>query len=419
MPNATNAAPALLGDTAVPTGFRTRLVAWAAGFWGLVLFFPVGMNYLALLLLLLAVLVGGGLGQRVARVRNHALWWPVVVLLVVMALALVFQDKIYRETPSNLWHGGRIVLTLLLGLSLTGQEARVALMASAVSFATVLLLLAAFYLGVVPDQEWWRHLTHPGTNKSIAASIFFSLLAAVAWAIVLTSSGYRQATGLMVLGVAVVVIVLALGKRTAILGVLVAVLVIAFHQWRAKRLYLVASVLAVFVIAFSAYSAIPKLQAGLLKGVSEVQSALDGKVEQTSWNIRIQMIRHTSDMIAERPITGWGIGAWNEQWRARAPDILDSYNMPHNDLLWMGAQAGVPGAIAWLAVMLAAFWAGWRIPTWQGRAACAMAAVALFSSLVNNGTRDAEIGLPMLWLLGVALAYARATWQPNAASHQA
>ncbi len=406
---------ARLADEGRVSGWRAQLVAWAAGFWGLVLFFPVGMNYLALLLLLLALLLGGELGLRAARVRSHLLWWPLVGFVAVTAIALVWQDTIYKETPSNLWHGGRIVVTLVLGLSLSRHEARVALMACLVSFVGVALLLAGVHLGLVADNEWWRHLTQPATNKTIAASIFFSLLATAAWALVLVSSGYRRLAALAILGLALVVIVLALGKRTAILGVIVAVLVIAFHQWRAKRLYLAVSVLAVGAFSFLIYSTVPKLQLGLQKGVSEVQSALAGKVEQTSWNMRIQMIRHSSDMIVERPVAGWGIGAWNEQWRARVPDELDGYNMPHNDLLWMGAQAGVPGALAWLTVMLAAFWAGWRIPTWQGRAACAMAAVALFSSLVNNGTRDAEIGLPMLWLVGVALAYARATWQPGAA----
>jgi O-antigen ligase len=86
---------------------------------------------------------------------------------------------------------------------------------------------------------------------------------------------------------------------------------------------------------------------------------------------------------------------------------MKNYNMPHNDLLWMGSQAGVPGALAWLALLLAAAWAGWRIQTWQGRMAFAIALIALFSSMVNSGTRDAEIGLPMLWMLGVALVLAR------------
>jgi O-antigen ligase len=386
---------------------RANLAFYAAGFWGVVLFFPVGMNYLALALLWLAVVMDGRWRERAARVRSHALWWPFAFFLGVQILAYLLQDKSYNETPANAWHGFRIVLTLALALSLSAREARAALIGFAVAFALVLLILIGFHIGLMPSNKWIEHLTNATTNKSIAASILFSLMAAAAWTVFCDTKGWWRWFAFAGVAVALVVILVALGKRTAMVGFVLGVLLVALHQWRAKHLYLLASVLAVLAATAGAYSAMPQLQASMGQGVAEARSAMNGKVEQASWNIRIQMIRHTSDMIAEKPLTGWGVGAWNDQWRARAPEILRGYNMPHNDLLWMGAQAGVPGAAAWLALLLAAAWAGWRIQTWQGRAAFAFAVVALFSSLVNSGTRDAEIGLPMLWVLGVALVLAR------------
>jgi O-antigen ligase len=390
-----------------PTGVRANLVLCAAGFWGLMLFFPVGMNYLALFLLLLATLVDGQWRTRMARVRQHVLWWPFVAFVIVTLIAFALQDRIYKETPANAWHGFRIVLTLALALSLSEREARCAVIGFGCAFAMVLLILAGFHIGVLPTNEWINHLTHPSTNKSIAASILFSLLAAAAWTGVWNFKGKWRWVALAWVALALLVILVALEKRTAVLGFLLGVLLVMVHQWRAKHLYLLASVLAILVATLGAYQAMPGLQERMSKGVTEAQAALDGKVEVASWNIRIQMIRHTSNMVVEKPLTGWGVGAWNTQWHARAPDIMKNYNMPHNDLLWMGSQAGVPGALAWLALLLAAAWAGWRIQTWQGRIAFAIALIALFSSMVNSGTRDAEIGLPMLWMLGVALVLAR------------
>ncbi|NJM43225.1 MAG: hypothetical protein HC858_03135 [Brachymonas sp.] len=39
--------------------WRARSVTWAAAFWGVCVVLPVGMNYLALLLLLAALLIAG------------------------------------------------------------------------------------------------------------------------------------------------------------------------------------------------------------------------------------------------------------------------------------------------------------------------------------------------------------------------
>ena len=91
-------------------------------FWGLAVFAPVGVNYLAALLMLVALLAAGNLRERAARLRASPLWWPIVVYvgwtLVVLAIA-----PHYPQTPSNLWHGLRIALTMLMALALTRDEA--------------------------------------------------------------------------------------------------------------------------------------------------------------------------------------------------------------------------------------------------------------------------------------------------------
>jgi len=72
----------------------------------------------------------------------------------------------------------------------------------------------------------------------------------------------------------------------------------------------------------------------------------------------------------------------------------------------MGAQAGVPGALSWLVLMLAACRAGWRRQDVVGRLAFVAAVMLLLSALVNSATRDAVIGLSLLWVVGVYLRLA-------------
>lgn len=390
-----------------------RLVWLLCGFWGLMVLLPVGMNYLALLLLMLAVVVQNDRVQRLARLRAHPMWWPLVLFVLWTLVVLALQPATYEETPSNLWHGGRIAVTLALGISLSQDEARLALLGFLISLGLGLLVIAAYHAGITPDWAFWEHLTHPSTNKTISAAILFSMLAAAAWVYASSHTGRARWVAGAVLLVALLVIVVALGKRTAMVGFFLAVLAVGVHQWRHHKLRLMSALTLTSAAAALLIVSVPGVQSRLVQGVSEVQSAMAGTVDATSWGVRVQMIRHTSDMVIERPFTGWGIGAWNEQWRARVPAELAGFNMPHNDLLWMGAQAGVPGALLWLLLLLSGGWAAWNRRNWQGRTAFAVVVITVSSALVNNATRDATIGLPMLWMMGVFLSLAETSELPH------
>jgi O-antigen ligase len=128
--------------------------------------------------------------------------------------------------------------------------------------------------------------------------------------------------------------------------------------------------------------------------------------------VRFYMYRDTARMVIDRPFAGWGIGGWTEQWHARGPALLANYNMPHNDFLWMGAQAGVPGALTLLAILLAGLWLAWRRADLAGRLGfVAMIAMTIATS-VNSAMRDAQIGLGMLWMTFVYLRLAHEPGTP-------
>jgi O-antigen ligase len=115
-------------------------------------------------------------------------------------------------------------------------------------------------------------------------------------------------------------------------------------------------------------------------------------------------------MIEDKPVMGWGIGGWTEQWHLRGPKLLADYNMPHNDFLWMGSQAGIPGSLSLLAIILTALWVAWRRNDLAGCRAFAAILIMLIATSLNSALRDAQIGLSLLW---VTMVYLRLAQEPG------
>ena len=62
-----------------------------------------------------------------------------------------------------------------------------------------------------------------------------------------------------------------------------------------------------------------------------------------------------------------------------------------------------------LSLLVAACFVGWRRPDNLGRMAFLAALALLFAALVNSAIRDANIGLALLWIVGIYLRLASDT----------
>jgi O-antigen ligase len=371
-----------------------------AAFWGAVVFMPLGMNYLALLLLLLAMLATPGRLERWSRLRAHPLFWVLMAWLVL----------------TGLWHSLRIVLTIALALMLSRREALMAVRGFVLACAFSLCVVVAHAMHGLPESVLWNGLLHHDGNKSVSNALLFALAsgAALTWSKLLLPRRWVLALVMAVTAAAFFgVVLLALPSRTAMVGWLVAMALVVAHQWRGQWLKLSLMASAVALLGVTAYLTSPDMRLRFEKGVAELERAQSGVVAVESWGIRYQMYTQTSRMIAERPLTGWGIGAWNDEWRRRVPDVLDNYNMPHNDFLWMGSQSGVWGS----AVVLALFGVGiawaWRTDGLGARLALMAWTSMLVATTFNSAMRDAAIGLSLLWMCAVMLRLQSETLDPE------
>ncbi len=389
-------------------------------FWGLAVFAPVGVNYLAAILLLVSIAAAGNLRERAARVRSSPLWWPIVAYIAWTLVVLIIEPH-YAQTPSNLWHGMRIALTMLMALSLTREEA----IASVRGFFIIAFLSIAFVLlfQTVGFPLWspWRATLVVEGNKSINNALLFTLLGATGAVIGLAQFDApgrpRLRIALVAFGVtamAGLIITLWLVSRTSLLALLVAVPAACVHQWRRQLRALAVALLIGSAVAGVAIWQSPQVQEKVELGLQELEAAQAGTVSEGSWVVRYYMYRDTARMVIDRPLAGWGIGGWTTQWHLRGPALLANYNMPHNDFLWMGAQSGIPGALTLLVILLTGLWHCWRRRDFAGRMGFVAILVMTIATSANSAMRDAQIGLSMLW---VCFVYLRLAQEPGLPWH--
>ena len=71
--------------------------------------------------------------------------------------------------------------------------------------------------------------------------------------------------------------------------------------------------------------------------------------------------RNTLWMISDYPVTGVGLGNWALMYPAygELPDLHTVALRPHNDFLWVWAEMGTPGLLAYGSLIGAALWLGW------------------------------------------------------------
>lgn len=388
------------------------MVRYAAAFWGLTVFMPVGVTWAAAFMLLLALLAAPDRRERAARLRASPLWWPLAAYVVWTLVVLALRPH-YPETPSNLVHGLRIALTFAMALALTRGEALWGLRGFVAVALANIAYIGLFYLllmrwGIwLPMPDVIRGVIMLVGNKSISNALLFTMLGAAAAAIglaqVVRHRPYRALAAFGVTAATAAIITLNLPSRTSLLALLLVLPAICLHQWRRQwRALALALALGGSLLAVVAWQA-PWVEQKIAAGVREIEAAQGGAVSEGSWVVRYHMYTETARMIAERPLAGWGIGAWNSEWRRRGPPLLAEYNMPHNDYLWMGSQAGLPGMLALLAIILAGVWQAWKRPDLTGRVAFAVLLILLLATAANSALRDAQIGLAILWVAMLAL----------------
>ena len=122
---------------------------------------------------------------------------------------------------------------------------------------------------------------------------------------------------------------------------------------------------------------------------------------------RVDLMRGGLELARERPLTGWGAGAFQQEYRRRQDSSSErAVSASHTIPITVAAEQGIVGLAVYLALLAAALARLLRgASAWPARAAVAAGFVAL---VVHTWLYAAFLEDPMTWtLLGVGVALAR------------
>ena len=393
------------------------VVALAFG-WGACTFFPVGIAYSCVLLMLAALLLRSGLGRRLAGLRLAGIWWPVGVFLGWTILVYLVGPG-FPDSSTRVFHVMRVVLLIAMGLMLTPQEARAAITGYLAAAVLAALVVAVHHVWGLPAWDIWSSLLRSRNNFSSANMIMMALAAAIFFFMALRGDPKwldRWTAGGAALALATTVAAHALSRNAQVLLPVLATLALLVH-YRAWRASLLAGVMVVLMGGL-AWQFSTATQSRFIAVVEETRSVQSQADYTTGVGERYLMAREAWRGMLANPVMGTGVGSWLPHWRVIAaetgqqlsPERLNRHieiNNPHNEYLLAGMETGIPGLIALAAMFAAFFWSAWQRHTLVGGIACLISAGLAISATINAPLRDAAMGMTLLWLLGASMVAMR------------
>jgi len=383
--------------------------------WGFCAYFPIGVMYLNLLLMLTALAIWPGAKQALLRLRQQAVMLP-LALFVAWTLVATFSGDWFPDTGTRLFHTFRVALVLCLGMMLTPARARVAFLGFLAGSVTAAMIVAAHHVWGMPDWELWASLLVTRNNFS-SGNMITMATAAGACLVVGIGRGVGRSTRWLLLalfvGLALTVALHAVSRNSQLLlaGLMLVALLYRFRSVKAA----VGGLAAVALLAVVTWQFSPTTSKRFVEMASDLHAVATAHNYSTSVGVRWRMYQEAVQGIGEHPVLGTGLGSWLPRWRGVWQKIGDSQppelhaqfgeiNNPHNDFLLTGMEIGIPGMLLMMWMLGALFWSGWRSRSTLGGVTVIFAASIVGTALVNAPLRDAALGMTLLWLLGVSLA---------------
>ncbi len=388
----------------------------AASFWAGALWFPVSLTYIAFVTTWICLLCSPDIKQRWQRACRTRMYfaglffmaWVVFSFLIhpggALALTMLFHTTIF-------------VLTLLAGLMLLPEEARVAWRSFIIMTCLMaLMLFIHFAIWNLPKLPGINNLLVYEGNKSIRAGLLMGLASMACFSYLLWYSKdtkdslnnklrvfgrYFALAGFVAFSS---IIIFHIPSRTAML-LLPMVLFVSYMHRKFTPLKSVFALLFILTASVSMYQVSSNIQHSVQNGVSTLVNDIELGHPTSSVGLRYYFYKFSLNEMLEHPVLGMGLGTWRDKW-AEQESVFNWFANPHNDYLLYGSEAGIAALLALLAIYGLFFFQSLKIRTMWGSIASASALVAGLTALGNAGMRDAVFCFSLVWLMACAYSAA-------------
>ena len=399
------------------SGKLARLRLYSLCFLALSVSLGVALVSLAKLMLLIAVVL-----QGLSDVRQRR-------------GATAPNSAVTRPWPSSLWWGAAALLWIGLSMAWSSAPADAAWL-SLSRHARWLVLPAAFYLLRAGTPAW------PVLQCLVAGQLFVLLSSwlmvlgiPLPWAIsvmdpdnavVFTSTieqpitstlmmlmvwyfrnqwpvPYRRFAVWAVLALTSANVLLVVTGRTGQMAVLLAWVFILLGVLPQRYRWSV--LLLPVLVALGVGLGSERMQQRWLKASSDVMALQQGPLkEENSLGFRIDAWQKSVQAVAEKPILGHGVGAWNQAYLAQGGTIPKATDPHQQFLLWAVESGGV--GVALFVGFLALLWRNAQHLPWSARWGLrSVVAIEVLTGLANSTLLGAGIGEFFLLLWASLLAF--------------
>ena len=366
------------------------------------LFFPIGIMYAVIVVYVLAWFFAGGLHTKWSGMRVHPVYTANMLLLAIVLLSSIFLSAGNEYRWHGMIHYFVFIFLLFFSVGCRDVDYRRAKLALFIGTLYAGLVFCFAKLGLLPDWTIFSYYQQYAGNKSISLGIFLAIVAA--W---MLNEAFDATERRIMLGYLAayaftewVVVQFAVTRTGTLMVYLLSALVVlrrlSFNR-RSLSIVVVASVVIMGIVTSNG--------AGnrRLQGVSEAITALREGGVATGESNRLQFLRVTGEMIIEKPLIGFGIGGWRQEYSIRAQGLETAFmSTPHNDYLLYGAELGVIGLILLAWIFGALVREALRTKSTKGTALLVVMTALIVSSMFNAMLRDWRFGVPMMLMIAIA-----------------
>lgn len=358
-------------------------------------------------LTLIAWLLAGGYRERLASLRNNGFAWAALGLYALLWLGMLHSGAPASDMADELRKYAKLPLMVAAITLLQDETWRArALNAFALAmFITLALSMLSLFWPLAFMKEPAAHSVFKDYLTQNLMMSFFVLLMLVRGK---TASGRRMRYACFAVAALAAVNILGMVPgRTgyAALAAVFLVFVLFYASARQRLAWLLCAVIAVgATFQFS-----DTFRARVEAAVNDFNERGSGQI--TSGGARLDMIEKSLYLIKEKPLLGWGTGAYPTQYcrLAKIPELcgVGGYH-PHNQFLAFGVQLGAIGLLAYALFLASAVWRAWGYARPQKVVALGLIGALLADSMLHAPLFLAGEAQFFILMLAVTLAAAPA-----------